>query len=148
MEIVKIESEKKRYLDLLLLGDEEERMIDRYLQRGDMYAAFEDGQPVAVIVVTDEGEGTVEIKNLAVLPERQGRGIGRSMIEFVKNAYRGRADKLILGTGDSPATTGFYRRCGFVFSHRVPDFFTENYSRPIIDGGVLLRDMVYFKMDI
>ena len=29
---------KKQYLDLLLLADEQESMIDRYLERGDMLA--------------------------------------------------------------------------------------------------------------
>ena len=28
---------KKQYLDLLLLADEQESMIDRYLERGDMF---------------------------------------------------------------------------------------------------------------
>ena len=34
MEIRKVESDQKRYLDLLLLADEQEDMIDRYLKRG------------------------------------------------------------------------------------------------------------------
>ena len=37
MEILKITSGKKKYLELLLLGDEQESMIDRYLERGDMF---------------------------------------------------------------------------------------------------------------
>lgn len=37
MKIIRITSNKKRYLDLLLLADEQEDMIDRYLERGDMY---------------------------------------------------------------------------------------------------------------
>ena len=38
MEIRKITSCKKDYLPLLLLGDEQESMIDRYLERGTLYA--------------------------------------------------------------------------------------------------------------
>ena len=37
MEIRKVETDKKRYLDLLLLADEQEDMVDRYLERGTMY---------------------------------------------------------------------------------------------------------------
>ena len=144
----KVISDKKRYIELLLLADEEEAMIDRYLERGDMYVAEFDGTPGAVAVVTDEGDGVLEIKNLAVAPELQKRGIGRAVIEFIKNEYRDCFQRIIVGTGDSPSTTVFYERCGFKRAYVVEDFFTVNYSHPIIDGGVLLKDMVYFAMDI
>ena len=38
MRIEKITENKKQFLDLLLLADEQESMIDRYLESGDMYA--------------------------------------------------------------------------------------------------------------
>ena len=68
---------KKQFLDLLLLADEQESMIDRYLERGELFAGLENGVAAAVMVVTDEGGGVLEIKNLAVAPDRQGRGYGR-----------------------------------------------------------------------
>lgn len=37
MKIEKIQTGKRRYMDLLLLGDEQESMIDRYLDRGDVF---------------------------------------------------------------------------------------------------------------
>ena len=40
----KITTHKKRFLDLLLLADEQESMIDRYLERGEMFVARDDGQ--------------------------------------------------------------------------------------------------------
>jgi hypothetical protein len=43
MTIKKIEENKKDYLDLLLLADESEDMIDRYLERGDLYVLFDGG---------------------------------------------------------------------------------------------------------
>ena len=36
MEIRKVTDNKKQYMELLLLGDEQESMIDRYLGRGTM----------------------------------------------------------------------------------------------------------------
>lgn len=41
MNIKKIEKNKKQYLDLLLLADEQEDMIDRYLDNGEMFALFD-----------------------------------------------------------------------------------------------------------
>ena len=64
MRIEKITTDKKRFLELLLLGDEQEDMIDRYLERGDLFALF-DPDLKSLCVVTDEGKGTCELKNLA-----------------------------------------------------------------------------------
>lgn len=48
---------KKQYLDLLLLADEQESMIDRYLERGDMFVLVDNEEVKASCVVTEEGEG-------------------------------------------------------------------------------------------
>jgi len=50
--ILLISENKKRYLPLLLLADEQEDMIDRYLERGTLFAEIMDGEPVCVCVVT------------------------------------------------------------------------------------------------
>ena len=147
MKIRKVETDKKEYLPLLLLADEQEDMIDRYLERGDLYVLEDDGAR-AVCVVTDEGEGILEIKNLAVRPEFQGRGYGRHMIRFVADSYRDRFDVLYVGTGDSPATVPFYEKCGFRRSHLVRNFFTDHYDHPIYECGRQLIDMVYLKMEL
>ena len=65
--IIKISRNKKQYLDLLLLGDEQETMIDRYLERGDLFV-LEDNGIKAVGVVTKEGPEICELKNIAVTP--------------------------------------------------------------------------------
>ncbi len=40
--------DKKKYLDLLLMGDEQEDMIERYLERGEMFVMFDGEQSVGV----------------------------------------------------------------------------------------------------
>lgn len=55
MKISKIEDNKKRYMSLLFLADEQEDMIDRYLEKGTMYVLEENGVK-AECVVTDEGQ--------------------------------------------------------------------------------------------
>ena len=148
MEIIPVRTRKKDDIALLLLADEQESMIDRYLERGDMFAMKDGEKTLAVIVVTDEGGGTLEIKNLAVSPDAQKLGYGRAMIRFVERHYAGRFHTLLVGTGDSPLTVPFYEKCGFVRSHAVKDFFTDNYDHPIIECDVVLRDMVYLKKHI
>lgn len=87
MEIREILTDKKKYLPLLLLADEQEDMIDRYLERGTMYVLEEDGVK-AECVVTDEGDGILEIKSLAVEPDFQGQGYGKALIRFLAEKYR------------------------------------------------------------
>lgn len=105
----------------------------------------EAGTPVAVAVVTDEGDGRLELKKLAVAPAFQRKGYGRKMIDYLCNRYKDRFHTLLAGTGESSQTLAFYMSCGFVYSHTVADFFLLNYDHPIIDGGITLKDMVYFK---
>lgn len=145
MNIESVRENRKKYLPLLLLADEQEDMIDRYLLRGDMFVLKDGEKALASIVVTDEGNGVLEIKNLAVDPAVNKRGYGRMMIEFIASHYRDRYHTLLVGTGDSPLTVPFYERCGFVRSHVVKDFFTQHYHHPIIEDGILLVDMIYLK---
>lgn len=147
MDIFEVTENKKPYLPLLLLGDEQEEMIDRYLERGRLLV-MQSESPIAVCVVTDEGDGVMEIKNLAVHPDFRRQGIGRAMIDEVANYARGIYHTLQVGTGDSPATMPFYERCGFVRHHIIKDFFTANYDHPIIDEGVQLVDMVVLRRRI
>ena len=144
MELLEVKENKKAFLDLLLLADEEEAMVDRYLEKGTMYLLAEDGVK-GECVVLDVGDGTLEIKNIAVAPAFHRKGYGKAMIDLLEQKYRGQHTRLQVGTGDSPATLGFYKACGFTRSHTVPNFFTDNYRHPIYDGGVLLRDMIYLQ---
>ena len=86
------ERSKRDYLQLLLLADEQEDMIDRYLGRGAMFALDIAGKTVGVCVVTDEGDRVLEIKNLAVDPRapmthcRWVRGTARSRCPFTRHA--------------------------------------------------------------
>ena len=148
MNIYEVKTEKKRHLPLLLLGDEQEDMIERYLDRGTLWTLVDGGVLQAVCVVTEEGGGDFEIKNLAVAPESQRQGYGRAMVEEVARRCRGRGRRLLAGTGDSPLTVPFYEACGFRESHRVRDFFTENYDHPIYEAGRRLTDMVIFVRDL
>ncbi len=149
MRIIKIKTNKKQFLSLLLLGDEQEDMIDRYLEQGDMFVMFNsDKQAMAVAVVAVKDSKTVELKNLAVAKTEQGKGFGRLMLTYISDFYAEKFETLLVGTGDVQKTVGFYEHCGFSFSHRVKDFFVQNYNHPIFEDGVKLKDMVYLKRRI
>ena len=145
MKIRKVMHNKKEYMELLLLADEQEDMIDRYLERGDMFV-LEDGGVLAECVVTREGDGVYELKNIAVAPDCQRRGYGKQLIEFAFSYY-GDCGRMLVGTGDVPSSLGFYHSCGFTESHRVKNFFTDHYDHPMFEDGKQLVDMVYLKRE-
>ena len=147
MEIIEIKENKKQFLPLLLLADEQESMIDRYIDRGMMYVLVDNGVKCEC-VVTDEGKGILEIKNIATVPEYQGKGYGKALIDFVAAKYKGKYSILQVGTGDSPLTVPFYEKSGFVRSHSIKNFFIDNYDHPIFEGGVQLTDMIYLQKKI
>lgn len=144
MNVAQVTGDKKRYLPLLLLADEQENMIDRYLDRGAMFV-LDDGGVKGECVVTDEGNGILEFKSLAVSPDCQRKGYGRALVNYVAARYQGQYSILQVGTGDSPSTVPFYEKCGFVRSHRVEDFFVDHYDHPIFEGGIQLKDMIYLR---
>ena len=148
MDIYPVLCNKKQYLDLLLLADEQESMIDRYLERGEMFVLAENSEVKAACVVTEEGKGIYEIKNIAVYPQFQHRGYGKRLIFFLLEHYKARCHTMLVGTGESPETLSFYKQCGFVYSHRIPDFFTDNYDHPIFEKGKQLKDMICLKIAI
>ncbi len=144
MVIIEVTENKKQYLDLLLLADEQEDMIDRYLDKGRMYVLDDNGIKCEC-VITDEGNGVLEIKNIATVSEHQGKGYAKALIDFVVKKYKEQYTVLQVGTGDSPLTIPFYEKCGFVRFHSIPNFFTDNYDHPIFECGVQLVDMVYLQ---
>lgn len=144
MEILKVEDNKKKYISLLLLADEQEDMIDRYINKGTMYILNDNGVKCEC-VVTDEGNGILEIKNIATDPNYHGMGYGKTLIEYIAEKYKEQYSVLQVGTGDSQLTVPFYEKCGFIRSHIIKNFFTNNYNHPIYECGIQLKDMVYLQ---
>ena len=138
-EIRRIQGNKKALLPLLLDADPCEAMVDRYLARGEMYVLYVDGKAVCEAVVTWEGPGRCELKNLATAPGWRGRGYASRLVRHLAHAYAAHCDVMLVGT--SLAGRGFYRRLGFTDSHVLPGFFCENYPEPIYENGVRCTDM-------
>lgn len=140
-------ADKKHYLPLLLLADEQKSMVDRYLDKSEMFVLDEDGVK-GEIVVFERPDGICEIKNLAVVPEFQNRGYGRKLIEFVCDKFKNKYPYILVGTGDGGLAVPFYEKCGFFKCFTVKNFFTDNYDHPIFENGKQLTDMVYLTKEL
>lgn len=145
MEIVRItDKDKAKYMKLLLIADEQENMIEKYLYRGDMFALCDDGVK-ALCIVTQERTDVYEIKNIVTVPQYQRKGYGQHLISFIADYYKELGTELYVGTGDSPTILHFYKKCGFERSHIVKNFFIDNYDHPMYEDGHQLVDMIYLK---
>lgn len=146
MEIKLIHEDKKRFLDLLLLADEQESMIDSYLERGDLFALY-DGDLKSICVVTEEGKGVLELKSIATYEKFQRQGYGSKLIHYLFEHYQGKYKTMLVGTGDCPSIISFYEHLGFTYSHHVKNFFVDHYDHPMYDQGIQLLDMIYLKRE-
>lgn len=147
MEVNIINEDKKQFLDLLLLADEQESMIDKYLERGELFALYDDGLK-SICVVTRESDDTCELKNLATYENWHGMGYGSKLIQYISAYYKDKYKSMLVGTGDLPSILQFYERNGFSLSHRVHNFFVDNYDHPMFENGVQLVDMVYLTKEL
>ncbi len=147
MKIIKVQENKKKYIDLLLLADPQEDMIDRYLDSSDLFALYDNGLK-GICAVCGVGAEECEIKNLAVYEQFHRQGYGKALLDYVSYYYKGKCSSLILGTGEVPSILTFYSKCGFEIYNRIPNFFTDNYDEPIYEEGILLKDMIYLRKNL
>lgn len=146
MEIKTINKNKEDFMDLLLLGDEQENMVKKYLNRGELYTLY-DSDLKTVCVVTHESENIYEIKNIATYEKYQGNGYGSYMIKYIIEKYKGKSNQLLVGTGEDDKILSFYKSFGFIYSHTIKDFFINNYDHEIFENGKQLKDMIYLKIN-
>lgn len=148
MKITKIEdSDKLNFKELLLLADEDLKMIEKYLYRGEMFALYDEDLK-SICVVTREGDEVCELKNIATYEKCHGKGYGSKLLSHISSHYKGKYTTMLVGTGDIPWIMQFYQKNGFTISHRVKNFFTDNYEHPIFEEGIQLVDMVYLSKSL
>ncbi len=147
MEIKIIKKNKKDFLDLLLLADEQENMIEKYLFRGEMFALYENDLK-SICVVTEENDHACEIKNLATYKKYQGQGYASKLLNYIFDYYKDQFITMFVGTGDVPGILSFYEKNGFIIAYKIKNFFKDNYDSPIYEDGIELIDMVYLKKEL
>ena len=138
--IVRVTEGKERFWPLLLLADPERQAVRRYLEQGEMFVLFEDGEPLCEAVVLPLDGATLEVKNLATTPARQGEGLAGRMLGFLCREYAGRYRRLLVGTSERGVP--FYEAQGFRYAFTRKDFFLTEYREPVIEDGVRCRDMI------
>ncbi|MEF2965366.1 GNAT family N-acetyltransferase [Paenibacillus sp. M1] len=137
-------------IDLLLLADPSEKLVRDYLSRGSCYIASSSNEIIGVFVLLKTRPETIEIVNIAVREDYQGKGIGRKLIEFAKEqAKRDKAKTIEIGTGNSSIGQLYlYQKCGFRITGIDRDFFVRHYDEAIYENGIQCRDMIRLSLDL
>jgi len=136
--------------DLLLLADPNKERVDEYVKRGECYVANEGEDVVGTYTLLFHHDNSVEIINIAVRNNMQGKGIGKTLVlDIIERCKRREVHLLEVGTGNSSIDQlAFYQKCGFRITGVEKDLFTNEYSEPIEENGIRCRDMIRLSMHL
>ena len=88
-----------------------------------VYTAWDGDKLIGLICAMDDGVMTAYIHYLLVRPEYHGRGVGRRLVELMKEAYKDYLRVVLVAYDDE---TGFYEHCGFELAKDAsPMFITK-----------------------
>jgi N-acetylglutamate synthase-like GNAT family acetyltransferase len=149
MTIFKKISENEIPMSLLLDADPSEKCIENYLRGSTCFGAFVENSLVGVCVTNSNESGVAEIFNIVVTPEKQNKGIGTELLKFVIAYFvEIGATTLELGTGTFGYQLLYYQRFGFRAESVWKNHFIDNYSEPICDHGLQLKDMLRLSLKL
>ena len=145
-EVRKISIGKKAYLPLLLEADPSERMIDRYLEDGEMYVLMINGQAAAVAVVGQVDDEVCELYNLATAPGMRGKGYASRLVRHLLRLYQPRCERMRVGTAQP--LMPFYERFGFRYAFTREGFFLDEGYAGVQFDEPDLKDMQVLEMEL
>lgn len=91
-------------------GNHPEKLVQAIRSSSSVFTAWENGELIGLVNVLSDGHMAAYIHYMLVLPEYQGSGVGRALMNMVANAYDDVPHKVLVSYG--PAV-GFYERCGY-----------------------------------
>ncbi|MGG0179077.1 GNAT family N-acetyltransferase [Gottfriedia acidiceleris] len=142
--INKIQFLTKEHWNLLLLADPSKEMLDKYIQKSNIYELLDQNLLVGVLVLMENSSEEVEIKNIAVDPTYQGQGFGKNLIHYgINESKKLGYSKISICTGNSSTyQLVLYKNCGFQISTVFHNFFIDNYDEEIWENGIQCKDLI------
>ena len=139
--------------ELFVLAEDSPEQLDRYVNLGRVLIAVELEATVGYVQLVDcETPDEIELQSLAVAETRQGRGIGRALVErAVAESLAGGARTLLVATATADVgNLRFYQRLGFRMLRVERDAFTpsEGYPEGLVIDGIPLRDRVWLTLSL
>ncbi|API92606.1 putative N-acetyltransferase YvbK [Virgibacillus pantothenticus] len=150
MQIRKLQAGENPPLELLLEADPQKELVEEYLFRGECFIAEIDGKVAGVYVLLPTRPSTIELVNIAIAEEEQGKGYGKKLIaDAIQKAKEKKCRIMEVGTGNSSiGQLAMYQKCGFRITGVDKDFFVKHYSEPIVENGIPCTDMIRLSIDL
>ncbi|HIW20522.1 MAG TPA: GNAT family N-acetyltransferase [Candidatus Dorea intestinavium] len=145
MRIERIEEDKDNFIDILFLGEENEEKIRKYLDKGDLYALYDDEVLRTLCIVVMLNNRKCELKELVTIEEDRGQGYGSYMLEYVSQIYSSSCDVMYVASPNNPKALGFYTERGFLNAHVNPSFFAKYYEQAEKVIAQELGKVIYLK---
>jgi GNAT superfamily N-acetyltransferase len=130
------------------LAEDSPAQLDTYLNAGRVLVALRDADLVGHLQLIETGQrDAIEIKNMAVREDHQGRGIGARLVRAAVDlaGAEGRSALLVATAAADIGNLRFYQRQGFRMRSIERDAFTPatGYPPGIRIDGIDLRDRVW-----
>ena len=142
------DGDRESLRSLFALAEDSSAQLDAYVDAGRVLVAIRDDVVVGHLQLVDTAQpGVTEIKNMAVTPSHQRRGIGRGLLAAaLELAQREGAAMLQVATATADiGNLRFYQRLGFRMREIERDAFTaaSGYPPGIQVDGIELRDRAW-----
>ncbi|MBS4194217.1 GNAT family N-acetyltransferase [Lederbergia citri] len=150
MKIRKLNTMEEPPMSLLLLADPSQDLISDYLKRGECFVAENNHEKIGVFVLLPTRPNMVELVNIAVAENYQGKGIGKQLVTDAMHRAKIKGYKTIeVGTANSSINQlALYQKCGFRISGIDKDFFIRHYNEAIFENGIQAIDMIRLSRDL
>ena len=144
MQIRKLTPGENPPWELLELADPSRVIVEGYVKSSCIYVGEISGVIMGVYVLKETAKIVVEIMNVAVHEDYQGKGLGKQLISHAINeASKQGYAQIEIGTGNSSIhQLKLYQQCGFRIVSVDFDYFTRSYDEPIYENGLLCQDMI------
>lgn len=150
MKIRKLHYHESPPMDLLLMADPSQKLVEGYMKRGECFVMEDDNQIIGVYVLLPTRPETIELVNIAVAENVQGKGVGKALVmDAIEHTKLIGYQTIEVGTGNSSiGQLALYQKCGFRITHIDTDFFIRHYEADIFENGIWCRDMIRLSQDL
>lgn len=141
----KVDGNREDFLPQLMLADESEMVVREYFDKGTLFEIKCGELLVGVALVIAQSDTTIELKNIAIVPKYQGKGMGKEVLrQLTEICQKEGYQTVLVGTANSSIDNiAFYQKAGFRMEAIEKDFF-RHYPEPIYENGIRALDMIFF----